>query len=57
MATTGKSGKGHKEYGRRVRQPGGGGKVRGIRRVWFERPEDRCECHYVTDCPKAKKTT
>lgn len=44
-------GKGHKEWGRRTRQSGGGGKTRGKRKVWREHPEDRCACHHTSPCP------
>lgn len=51
MAAHVRAGKGHKEFGRRVRQPDGGGKTRGKRRVHWEHPEDRCACHHTSPCP------
>lgn len=44
--------KGHWAYGRRIRVPDGGGKVRGARKVWHEGPEDRCACHHSSPCPR-----
>lgn len=59
MARKVATGKGKYEYGRRVRQSGGGGKVRGRRRVWYETPGTRSKKEAVAqrrfEEPKASK--